>query len=132
MNIPPGYSQVTPYIFADNASDYIEFLIQGLEGEEMGQTVTPDGVIANCEMRIGTAMIMVSQSSDDYPPSRAALYLYVANADESMARAIQHGARLQMAIADMPYGDRQGGVVDPSGNIWWISQRLTPEPYHQD
>jgi len=25
---------------------------------------------------------------------------------------------------DMPYGDRQGGVVDPCGNTWWISTRL--------
>jgi PhnB protein len=34
-----------------------------------------------------------------------------------------------MEVADMPYGDRQGGVEDPSGNIWWISQRLVEEPY---
>lgn len=132
MNIPPGFSQVTPYIFADNVAEYITFLVKGLLGEEIGRTVTPDGVIANCQIRIGTAMIMVSQSSTDYPPSQAALYLYVANADESMARAIEHGAKLQMAVADMPYEDRQGGVVDPSGNIWWISQRLTTDPYHHD
>ena len=130
MNIPPGFSQVTPYIFADNVADYITFVVEGLGGEEIGRSVTPNGVIVNCEIRIGTAMIMVSQSSDEYPPSRAALYLYVANADESMARAIKHGAKLQMNVADMPYQDRQGGIVDPSGNIWWISQRLTPEPYH--
>jgi PhnB protein len=29
----------------------------------------------------------------------------------------------------MPYNDRQGGVADPSGNIWWLSQRLVPGPY---
>ncbi len=25
--------------------------------------------------------------------------------------------------------DRQGGVTDPSGNIWWISTRVVQEPY---
>ena len=31
--------------------------------------------------------------------------------------------------ADMPYQDRQAGVIDPSGNYWWISRRLVEEPY---
>lgn len=72
---------------------------------------------------------MISAASDDYPPSRAALYLYVDDADASVAKAVDHDAILQMDVADMPYGDRQGGIVDPSGNIWWISQRLTTESY---
>jgi PhnB protein len=46
-----------------------------------------------------------------------------------MTRAIAAGARLEMQVADMPYGDRQGGVVDPSGNIWWISQRIAESAY---
>jgi PhnB protein len=46
-----------------------------------------------------------------------------------MARAIAAGAVLEMAVGDMPYGDRQGGVRDPHGNIWWISQRLIKAPY---
>lgn len=46
-----------------------------------------------------------------------------------MSRALSSGASLLMKVADMPYGDRQGGVTDPSGNIWWISQRLVEEPY---
>ena len=29
----------------------------------------------------------------------------------------------------MPYGDRQGGVRDAHGNVWWISQRLVDAPY---
>jgi PhnB protein len=34
-----------------------------------------------------------------------------------------------MEVADMPYGDRQGGVRDAWGNLWWISQRLVDAPY---
>jgi hypothetical protein len=33
---------------------------------------------------------------------------------------------------DMPYQDRQGGVTDPFGNIWWISTRLAAESFLQD
>ena len=46
-----------------------------------------------------------------------------------MKKAIENGAALEMEAGDMPYGDRQGGVVDPFGNLWWISQRLVKEPY---
>lgn len=34
-----------------------------------------------------------------------------------------------MAVADRPYGDRQGGVRDAHGHLWWISQRLVDGPY---
>lgn len=34
-----------------------------------------------------------------------------------------------MEADDRPYGDRQGGVKDLHGNIWWISQRTAHEPY---
>ncbi|WP_435106395.1 VOC family protein [Arhodomonas sp. AD133] len=72
---------------------------------------------------------MVSEASADYPAMPAAYYLYVADANAAMERALAHGASLEMAVADMPYGDRQGGVRDAHGNIWWISQRLVERPY---
>jgi PhnB protein len=46
-----------------------------------------------------------------------------------MKRALENGATLEMEVADMPYGDRQGGVRDRHGNIWWISQRTVEEAY---
>ncbi len=129
MYVPPGFATVTPYIFASDAPRYVRFLIEGLGAEEVGRSERPDGKIANCQVRIGTAMLMVSEAQGGYPPSQAALYIYVENAEAGMARAIAAGARLEMQVDDMPYGDRQGGIVDPSGNIWWISQRVAEEPY---
>jgi len=88
-----------------------------------------DDSIANCQVAVGTTTLMISEASERFPPSRSSFYLYVENADESMQRALDAGASLVMAVADMPYDDRQGGVSDPSGNLWWISQRLIEEPY---
>ncbi len=89
----------------------------------------PDGQIANVQVRLGTSTVMVSEATERYKPMASAFYLYVENADESMIRALANGAELEMEVADMPYGDRQGGVRDQHGNIWWISQRLVQEPY---
>ena len=72
---------------------------------------------------------MVSEATERYKPMAAAYYLYVENADASMQQALAHGAVLEMEVDDMPYSDRQGGVKDQHGNIWWISQRTIHEPY---
>ena len=129
MYIPPGFSTVTPYYFVKDAESFIEFLVKGLGGEEINRTTRPDGVIANAQVALGTSMLMVSEASGPYQPMASAYYLYVENADASMQKAIKHGATLEMEVADMTYGDRQGGVRDTHGNIWWISQRLVEEPY---
>lgn len=127
--VPPGFATVAPYIFADDAEAYARFLIDGLGGTETVRTMRPDGKIANLQVSIGTATVMVSEASARFPATRATYYLYVGDADAAVARALAAGGELIMPIADMPYGDRQGGVADRGGNIWWISQRLVREPY---
>lgn len=129
MIIPPGFGTVTPYLFIDDAGDYVKFLTKAFDCEIVGTTLRPDGKIANCQVRFGETAIMVSESSEHYGAARVSLYIFVADADVAMARAIAGGATLEMEVMDMPYGDRQGGVVDPAGIIWWISQRLTDAPY---
>lgn len=129
MNIPSGFNTVTPYFFVKDAESFVQFLINGLGGEETCRTMRPDGQIANVQVRLGTSTVMISEASERYKPMACAFYLYVEDADESMANALANGATLEMEVADMPYGDRQGGVRDQHGNIWWISQRLVQEPY---
>ncbi len=129
MIVPPGFGTVTPYFFVSGAEAFVRFLVEGLGGEEVLRSRRPDGAIANAQVRLGTSTVMVSESSPAYPPMTGSYYLYVEDADAAMDRALAHGATPEMAVADMPYGDRQGGVRDPAGNIWWISQRLVPGPY---
>ena len=40
------------------------------------------------------------------------------------ARAVAAGAREMFAVADQPYGLRQGRVVDPFGHHWLIAHPL--------
>jgi PhnB protein len=129
MHIPAGFGAVTPYIFVDEAEAYVRFLESALGGREIGRSTSPDGRIANCQIRFATTTIMVSAASAQFPASRSAFYLYVEDADAAMTTALRNGAQCIMDVADRPYGDRQGGIVDPSGNIWWVSQRLTDAPY---
>ncbi|TFW12958.1 VOC family protein [Brevundimonas intermedia] len=129
MRIPKGFAGVSPYLFVADASDYIRFLQDAFGAAELGRSLTPDGRIANAQVQLSGTTLMISEASDGFPPSRSALYLYVDDADATTDRAVQAGAELIMEPSDMPYGDRQSGVRDPAGTIWWISQRLTDEPY---
>jgi len=129
MRIPEGFTTITPYFFVDDAEKFVEFLKAAFGGVEVGRSVRDDGKIANAQVRIGTSTVMTSEASTKYPAMPASYYLYVEDADAAMAQAVRSGATLEMPVADMPYGDRQGGIVDPCGNLWWISQRLEDKPY---
>ncbi len=104
-------------------------LVDGLGGTETETSLRPDERIANVRVTLGTSTVMVSEASERYPPMAAACYLHVEDADAAMKRALEHGATLEMPVLDMPCDERQGGVRDPIGNIWWISQRLVEGPY---
>ncbi len=128
MDSPPASRPSPPYFFVDDAPKFLDFLTQGLAGEELSRHMNGER-IANAMVRLGTSTIMVSEASPDFPAMPASYYIYVENADESMQRAIAAGAVKIMDVADMPYQDRQGGIRDPFGNLWWISQRLVEGPY---
>lgn len=128
MRLPPGFHTVTPYYFVDNAAGFAEFLVGGLGGVEILRHMAGER-IANLQVRLGEMNVMVSEASPDFPAMAGSYYLYVDDADAAMARATAAGATPIMPVADMPYGDRQGGVRDGWGNLWWLSQRLIDGPY---
>jgi PhnB protein len=129
MYAPEGFGTVFPYIFASDAAAYLRFLERAFGAEVVGRTDAPDGTVANARVRIGTTAFMVSEAGGRFEPGRAAFYLYVEDADRTHREALACGADDIHAPRDMDYGDRQGGVIDPSGNTWWISTRLAHEPY---
>lgn len=52
-----------------------------------------------------------------------ALQRYVANVDAVFKRAVDAGARVRMALADMFWGDRYGKLADPFGHEWSLATR---------
>lgn len=128
MLVPPGFHTVTPYLVVDGAARLIDFLVRGLGGIEELRHVDGD-IVAHAQVRLGDSMLMLCDATPAWPATPCALYLYVDDADAAMARAVAAGATVIMEVGDKPYGDRQGGVRDPGGNVWWLSQRLVDGPY---
>jgi PhnB protein len=129
MYIPEGYGTVFPYLLVKDMTSFVDFVTTVFGAKELGRTVLPNGRIANCRMRIGTTSFMVSEAGEGFKPMPAMHYIYVEDADATFAKAMANGATKVMDVANMPYEDRQGGVIDPCGNYWWISTRLVEEGY---
>ncbi len=129
MYKPEGFATVFPYCLVKNADAFIAFLKEAFDAEETGRTTGEDGSVLNAIMRIGDTSIMLSEARQEYPSMPGSYYIFVKNADETYKKALACGAHALFAPMDMPYGDRQGGVKDSFGNLWWISTRLVNEPY---
>ena len=128
--IPNGFNTVNSYLMVENPQKLIEFLKDAFFAKEINKTLIPEtDQIANCILKIGQCCIMVSQAKGDYFNMRTSLYLYVDDVDLMHQRALDHGALEEFAPFDMDYQDRQSGVIDPSGNYWWISKRLVAKSY---
>ena len=129
MYIPEGYGTVFPYMVVGHAEAFVTFLKKVFGAKELGRTAF-GGRIANVRIRIGTTSFMVSEAADEnMKPTPAAYYVYVEDVDKTFAKALSEGAKKWFEPTNMPYEDRQAGVIDPSGNTWFISRRLVEESY---
>jgi uncharacterized glyoxalase superfamily protein PhnB len=75
----------------------------------------------HAQILIGDSRIMIAEESEMAKATSSTLYLYVPNVDAVYQRAVQVGGAKVMEPTDMFYGDRSGGVKDPSGNTWFIA-----------
>lgn len=122
--IPAGFHTVTPYLMVKDAARIADFLKRAFLAEETSRTCDEAGGIRHMELRIGNSMVMMSEERGEWKAMPASLYLYVENVDEVYARALAAGGESLMAPADQFYGDRNAGVKDASGNIWWLGTHI--------
>jgi len=127
--IPTGYHTLTPYMTVRDAARAIEFYKQAFGAEEKGVMKGPDGKVMHAELRIGDSLFMLA---DEFPEfgslspqstggSGMGLHIYVEDVDSAFDRATRAGAKVEMPVADMFWGDRYGKVVDPFGHKWSIA-----------
>lgn len=130
--IPAGYGAVLPYLVIKNAAAALEFYQNAFSAETIMRMDMPGGAVMHAEMRIGTAVFMLSEQSDDWGnkspdmlgDSPVTLMIYVADVDAFVARATTAGASLTMPVADQFWGDRCGCLQDPFGHRWMISTHI--------
>lgn len=114
---------VIPYLVVGEPLVYADFLKQVFGAEETLRTTGSAGGW-HIELSLGDSRLMMGgpkrrdQAFAAYP---ATLHLYVPDADAVYQRAVAAGAASLYAPTDQPYGDREAGVKDTSGNVWYIA-----------
>ena len=121
---PEGYHTVTPYLIVPGAAEFIEFTKQAFAAQERERFPTPDGKIMHAEVKIGDSIIMLSDSSAEFEPTRSSIHLYVDDVDATYKRAMQQGGESLREPQDQFYGDRSAGIKDRFANQWWLATHI--------
>lgn len=122
------YGTVTPYLTVPGVARLIEFLREAFDATERMRLTRPDGSVMHAEVEIGESIVMMGEPTDPGGAKPGQIYLRVADADASYARALAAGATSVMAPTDRPEaGERYGGIKDPCGNLWWPAMKLAPD-----
>ncbi|MEV8517416.1 VOC family protein [Dactylosporangium sp. NPDC051484] len=118
---PAGYTTVAPWIVTPDTGQLLHFITTVFDGVELGCVPLEDGTIGHAEIRVGDTVLLAFDRLPDWPAMPSLLRVFVADADETLERAVAAGARLVTAPATQAFGQRGGRIRDPFGNIWWIS-----------
>jgi PhnB protein len=130
--------EVFAYLRVHDAAAAIDFYQRAFDAQEILRLTEPSGRIGHAELRIGPAVLMLS---DEYPEyqfhgprtlggTTFSIHLHVDDADQLMARAVAAGATVLHPLKDQFYGERSGSVRDPFGHEWLLGheiEKVSPE-----
>ena len=130
--VPDESSVVIPRLVCRDPAAEIDFCAGTFDAVELGRRPGPDGTVAHALLKIGPAMIMVE---GEWPtlPSRApgrdgsspvVIFVYVADVDATVERAVAGGAEILVPLQDQFWGDRIAWIMDPAGHVWTVATRI--------
>ncbi len=133
--IPPHLTTVTPRLVVSDGAAAIDFYVAAFGAEPVGERHTmPDGSLIHAELRIGNAIVMLTQDTSDGSPGPAGrspaadrpanviMATYWEDVDGAWDRALAAGAEVIYPLADHFYGERGGRLGDPYGHQWMLSR----------
>lgn len=117
---------------ADIAAEH-DFLVDVLGFRSGGVERGGDGSVVHAEVRMGRRRVWLHRTdaaSGLVPPGPSGpagggIVVHVPDVDASFARARAAGAHIVSEPSDQDYGQREYGVRDAEGHLWWIA---TPGP----
>ncbi|HUK30199.1 MAG TPA: VOC family protein [Candidatus Acidoferrum sp.] len=126
------FHTVTPYLTAVRALEAVEFVKQAFGAEELFRAQGGAGGY-HVELRLADSMLMMGGGGTyKGPDNPAGILLTVPDADAAYKSAMSAGATSLYEPEDKPYGDREAGVKDVCGNMWYLISRRVSEHAPED
>lgn len=122
-----GFQTLSAYLRVSGANKLVSFFEKAFDARVNSRHVNPDGSLLHADLTIQDSHLEVSDATAAAPPLAMMFILTVPDADAAYEKAIAAGAESLAAPADSPYGDREAGVADPSGNQWYLTTRRVSE-----
>ena len=119
MKIPPPYLPVMPYLILNDSNGFFEFSKSVFGATPLMIHRGEKELIVHGEIKIGDAVIMFAQASENWANKSAGMFLYVENVDVVYDLALRLNAISLMPPEKKDYG-YTAGFEDPFGNHWWI------------
>jgi PhnB protein len=125
---------VIPMLVCPDGASEIAFCKAAFGAEELSRRAAADGTVVHATLSVGGSIFMIhgevpnlaSRAPEPDGSSPVVLYLYVADADAVIERAVAARARILIPAADQFWGDRVGRIIDPAGHVWNVATRITP------
>ena len=120
---PEDYTTASPYLIVDGAVGTIEFLERVFGAVELRRFPDDSGRLMHAEVRLDDTVLMLADSTDEWPPIPSYVHVYVPDVDETYRRALEAGAEPVQEPLKKEDEDKRGGVRDSGGTTWWIATR---------
>lgn len=118
---PTGYNSLSPYFIVDDAQKLIDLLSGIFSAKELRRFDLPNGKIMHAEIQIDDSVIMLADSSEQYPAITLLLHVYVTLVEETFKKAMNLGCELVESPTQKEGDpDCRGTFKDFAGNTWSI------------
>jgi len=122
---PAGYNSLSPYFIVDNCRKMVELLKGIFAVEELRKYEHADGTIMHMELKIDDSVIMLADSSVEYPANNLLIHVYVPDVKETFRKAISLGCQsLQEPVNKEGDPDVRGMFKDFQGNTWAVGTQV--------
>ncbi len=134
--IPKEFHTVTPYLAINGAAEAIEWYKKAFGAKELAREPGPDGKLIHARIQIGNSIVMLSdvfsgamhKDPRELGAASVTLHIYSKGVDALWKKAVEAGARVDMQLDDMFWGERYGQLTDPFGHSWSLSMRIPMSP----
>ena len=121
MKIPKQYLPVIPYLILNNSKGFLEFAKTVFNASEQYISYYENGTIMHGEIRICDAVIMFTESKEEFGVKPAGIFMYVEDVNKIYDAGLRHNC-ISLMIPDKKEYGYSAGFEDPFGNHWWIVQ----------
>jgi PhnB protein len=132
-SIPEGVQAVFPMLVCQNPEAEMNFCEAAFGAVEQVRRPGQDGSPIHIAMRVNEAFLVVQSEFPDVTASRApsrdgsspvVIFVYVADVDQAVERAVTMGAKILIPAQNQFWGDRTARIMDPSGHVWTVASRV--------